>query len=246
MPKIDSATPNRVAARTPTAALALSPYELKRSPYSSHARLLRSLPAEGNGRRVLDLGCAGGYLASILAARGFEVVGVDHPGAVGGVPTFTFVAADLDGGLPALDGRFDFIVLADLLEHLRHPLDFLREVRPLLAPGGAVLASLPNSGHLYFRMVVLAGRFPAHDRGLFDRTHLHYFTWDSWRELFARANFALAGVEPTAVPVGLAFPRLAGGAVGRFAEWLSYALARMWKRMFAYQFVVAARPREET
>jgi hypothetical protein len=30
-----------------------------------------------------------------------------------------------------------------------------------------------------------------------------------------------------------------------FAEWLSYALARTWKRLFAYQFVVTARPKEE-
>jgi SAM-dependent methyltransferase len=223
----------------------VSPYGLKRSPYASHARLLSMLPAEGKGRRVLDLGCASGYLATILAGRGFDVVGVDQAGAVAGEPPFTFVAADLDAGLPPLDGRFDIVVMADLLEHLRDPLGFLRAARGLLAPGGLVLASLPNSGHIYFRLVVLSGRFPAHDRGLFDRTHLHFFTLASWRELFAGAGFALTRLEPTGVPVGLAVPHLDGTALVTFAEWLSYALARTWKTLFAYQFVVTARPKEE-
>ncbi|MBI4917412.1 MAG: class I SAM-dependent methyltransferase [Acidobacteria bacterium] len=224
---------------------ARSPYGLKKSPYASHARLLGMLPSEGNGRRVLDLGCASGYVAAILAGRGFDVVGVDRAGAVAGVPPFTFVAADLDAGLPPLDGRFDVIVMADLLEHLRDPLAFLRATRGLLAPGGVVLASLPNSGHVYFRLVILSGRFPAHDRGLFDRTHVHFFTLASWRELFAGAGLAFGRLEPTGVPVGLAFPRLEGTAAVHFAEWFSYALAGMWKRLFAYQFVVTARPRED-
>jgi SAM-dependent methyltransferase len=224
---------------------ARSPYELKRSPYGSHARLLGMLPAEGHGHRVLDLGCASGYLAALVAGRGFDVVGVDRAGAVAGAPPFTFVAADLEAGLPPLDGRFDVIVMADLLEHLRDPLGFLRAARALLAPDGVVLASLPNSGHLVVRLVVLAGRFPTHDRGLFDRTHLHFFTLASWRELFAAAGLAFACLEPTGVPVGLAVPRLEGTALVTFAEWLSYALARTWKTLFAYQFVVTARPQED-
>jgi len=226
-------------------ARARSPYELKRSPYGSHARLLAMLPAAGAGRRVLDVGCASGYLATILTGRGFEVVGVDRAGSVAGTPAFTFVAADLEAGLPALAGRFDVIILADLLEHLRDPLALLSAARALLAPGGVVLASLPNSGNLYVRLVVLGGRFPAHDRGLFDRTHLHFLTWDTWRELFAGAGLAFERNEPAGLPIGLAFPRLDGTATVRFAEWLSYALAKVWKKLFAYQFVVTARPRED-
>jgi len=230
--------------RPEAAGQARSPYELKQSPYGSHARLLSMLPAHGAGRRVLDLGCASGYLATILAGRGFDVVGVDRAGAVAGVPPFTFVAADLDAGLPTLAGRFDVIILADLLEHLREPLAMLNAARELLAADGAILASLPNSGHLVFRLVVLAGRFPAHDRGLFDRTHLHFLTWRSWHELFARAGLSFARVAPTGVPLGLAFPSLDRTAAVRFAEWLSYALARAHKQLFAYQFVVTARPQE--
>ena len=78
---------------------------------------------------------------------------------------------------------FDYIVCADVLEHLRDPLRMLRDCQARLAPGGTLILSLPNSGHWYFRWNVLLGRFPQHDRGLFDRTHLHFYTWDGWVEL---------------------------------------------------------------
>ena len=45
------------------ASVAVTPYQLKPSPYGSHSLLLSNLPEEGEGRRVLDIGCAGGYLS---------------------------------------------------------------------------------------------------------------------------------------------------------------------------------------
>src|SRR5436309_1579581 len=67
----------------PTATMANSGYTYKASPYSSHSLLVDSLPPEGHGRRVLDIGCANGYLAEILAGRGYQVVGIERPGAYG-------------------------------------------------------------------------------------------------------------------------------------------------------------------
>jgi Methionine biosynthesis protein MetW len=110
----------------------------------------------------------------------------------------------------------------------------------LLEPGGRVIASLPNSGHAYFRWEVLRGRFPSHDKGLFDRTHLHFYTWDGWRDLFAAAGLRMECVEVTGVPVGLALPRWERTRWVAGMEAASYHLARGWKTMFAYQFVVTA------
>lgn len=81
---------------------AAAPYQLKESPYSSHSLLLSSLPSSGDGRRVLDVGCAGGYLGAILASRGYRVTGIDSPGALAaGCPdSIEMLEADLDLGLP--------------------------------------------------------------------------------------------------------------------------------------------------
>jgi SAM-dependent methyltransferase len=208
--------------------------------YGSHALLLREFPRHGDGRRVLDLGCAGGYLAQILAQRGFSVTGIDLPGTphASGIH---FVAADLERGLPSLDGCFDYIICADVLEHLRDPERLLRECRDRLAPGGALIASLPNSGHAYFRWHVLTGRFPQYDHGLFDRTHLRFYTWHGWVDLLARAGFHIETLHCSGVPVGLTLPKWQGSLWVRALERLSYESARAWKKLFAYHFIVRAR-----
>lgn len=219
-------------------------YSFRASPYSSHSMLLAAFPERGEGRRVLDLGCAGGYLASALAARGFRVTGVELPGGVpAGFPRdVELVEADLDQGLPRLRGQFDYILCADVLEHLKDPAKLLREIRNVLALDGRVVASLPNSGNLYFRLNVLAGRFPRHEHGLFDRTHLHFCMWTNWMEMFASAGYTRVRHSSSGVPVGLAFARQAHTFPIRCAERLSYELARIWKTMFAYQFIVTWRP----
>lgn len=222
-------------------------YTFKPSPHSSHAILPATLPDDGHGLRVLDLGCSDGYLGALLAGRGYEVVGVERrDGHSADFPaTVQLIEADLEFGLPALPGAFDYVLCADFLEHLREPEALLVELRGALNPGGRVIASLPNSGNLYFRLNVLAGRFPRHDRGLFDRTHLHFFTLDTWVELFASAGYRFDRVQPTGIPVGLAVPRYAGSLPVRAAERVSYELARLWSRLFAYQFVVSAQPLKE-
>ncbi len=226
-----------------------SPYTFKASPYSSHSRLLELLPSvPGGGTRVLDVGCGPGYLCEALRDRGYAVTGIERAGW--GPPNeasgYSLVEADLEQGLPALDGSFDVIVCADILEHLRDPASLLRQLRARLTPGGRLIASLPNSGHLYFRMVVLSGRFPKEDKGLFDQTHVHFFTWDGWRALFEEGGLTLRGVYSTGVPVGLVFPGREGNLAIRAAERLSYLLARLRKQLFAYQFVVVATAQDKT
>jgi len=221
-----------------------SRYSFKPSPYSSHSLLLAALPERGEGGRVLDLGCADGWLAAVLAARGYRVTGVERPGNVPAAfpREVELVEADLDAGLPPLSGAYNYALCADILEHLRDPGRLLDQIRGVLAPGGRLVASLPNSGNFYFRLNVLAGRFPQHDRGLFDRTHLHFYAWANWVDLLASCGFGIEKCRSSGIPVGIAMPGHAATLPVRAAERLSYELARCWKTMFAYQFVVTARP----
>jgi SAM-dependent methyltransferase len=227
-----------------TRASRTSPYQLNPSRYGCHMLLLDCFPANGSGRRVLDVGCSNGYFASLLADRGFEVTGIEqstgHAGAF--PPGVRLIEHDLERGLPYLEGRFDRIVCADILEHLRDPLALLQELASRLEPGGRLVASLPNSGNLYFRLSVLFGRFPMHDRGLFDRTHLHFFTWAGWRQLFTEAGFSIENVRSTAIPLSIVFHPHLPRPVALTAEWVCFMLARAWRKLFAYQFVITAVP----
>jgi SAM-dependent methyltransferase len=208
--------------------------------------LLELLPREGRGLRVLDVGCANGYLGEALAERGYEVTGIEKPGLASDTfpRSVELIEADIDYGVPTL-GLFDYVLCADVLEHLHDPPAVLRDLRGMLKPGGRLLVSLPNSGHLYFRLKILSGDFPKHDKGLFDRTHLHFCTWRGWATLLASSRYRIESVRSTATPFGLAFPRWADTAAIRLLESFSYALARFWKTLFAYQFLVVASVFEE-
>jgi SAM-dependent methyltransferase len=227
------------------AAIDRTGYTYKASSYSSHAALVDSLPPQGRGKRVLDIGCASGYLAEILAGRGYEAVGIERPGAHGDSfpESVELVEADLEAGLPPLRRKFSYVICGDILEHLRDPAKMLTQIAAILEPDGQIVASLPNSGHLHFRLTVLSGRFPQNEKGLFDRTHLHFYMWKGWSTLFENAGFQIDVRKVTGVPFGLALSAWDGTAAIRALEWIGYMAARLWPALFAYQFVITARRR---
>jgi len=168
----------------------------------------------GGTKRVLDVGCATGYLAEALVERGCTVSGLEHDEkaaevarphlerlVVGDVETM-----DLPGAFG--DERFDVIVFGDVLEHLRDPLSVLRGAGRLLTERGSVVASIPNIAHGSVRLALLAGRFDYQELGLLDSTHVRFFTRSSIEDLFREAGLVpidvrrtTAGFFDTPVPV---------------------------------------------
>lgn len=217
-------------------------YTLKTDPFSSHSIILGWL-GDGYGRRLLDVGAADGLLARRLTERGWKVTGIEADpamAAVGAAHGERMLVADLNRGVPALDGLFDVIVCGDVLEHLADPREVLRALVRALAPGGDVVVSVPNVAHLWIRLSLLAGRFEYTERGILDRTHLRFFTRRTLDALLAAAD--LSTVRQVATPVPLyqvVAPRWHGGALAAVHA-VSAAAARALPRVLGYQFVVQA------
>src|SRR6267378_2491691 len=126
----ESRPESRIIATMALSAVARAGYTYKSSRYSSHSLLVDALPPEGRGKRVLDIGCAAGYLAEILAGRGYEVDGIERHGGHGDSfpENVTLLEADLDRGLPPLPGKFAYVICGDIIEHLRDPAAMLSQI----------------------------------------------------------------------------------------------------------------------
>ena len=148
-----------------------------------------------SARRVLDLGCSSGALGAALKARqGCEVVGVEADpdyAADAEARLDEVVVADLEGFDPTWLGRFDCVVAADVLEHLRDPWAVLARCAETLDPGAHAVISLPNVRYWETFWQLAKGNWPRRPEGIFDATHLRWFTLAD-----ARALLEQAGLEP--------------------------------------------------
>lgn len=142
-------------------------------------------------------------------------------------------------GQAAVDGPFDAIVCADVLEHLRDPWATMRRLRPLLAPGGAVLVSLPNVAHWSIRFRLLLGQFEYTDGLLRDRTHLRFFTLTSARRLFSAAGYVITYEHVCWVALP---PDRLWRLVPPLRSAMNETLARLWPGLHGHQFVFRAIP----
>ena len=134
---------------------------------------------------ILDVGCSNGALGASLkfAQSGRRVCGIEMDADFAleaGTRIDRVICSDLnqfDWNVFANDTKFDCIIFADILEHLIDPEKHLKAARRFLQPGGCLVISLPNIRHISsFYSIFIKGTFPARDRGIFDRTHLRWFT----------------------------------------------------------------------
>jgi SAM-dependent methyltransferase len=183
-------------------------------------------------RRVLDVGCGAGGLGRLLKARGHHVTGIELvPEAAEAArrQLDRVVTADVEtAGFPFPPGSFDAVVFADLLEHLVDPWRILREAAALLAPGGHVIASIPNLQNIDVLRRLVRGRWEYRARGLTDFGHLRFFTLHTIRGLFAQAGLAL-------VHVGHRYRR------SLWRELLCLLTAGRARAFFTRQYLVVAR-----
>lgn len=160
------------------------------------------------GSRVLDLGTGSGALGQYLREHsGCTVDGLTINSAEADLarPHYRRVeVANLEQpGWGAMFGleRYDFIVWADVLEHLREPEKALRTCSALLAPEGTVLISVPNAGYSGLVAELLEGEFAYRDEGLLDRTHLRFFTRRSLQQFLQAEGWAVGTVERIELPL---------------------------------------------
>jgi SAM-dependent methyltransferase len=230
-----------------------------------YATVLRDKPAA----RVLDVGCGYGANARTIRMRwpGSYVTGIEPHAAAAAAAravcdtvfhgTLQDWIAD-DGG----ERQFDAVLLSDVLEHVADPVAWLRAaaaVAPLR--GSTWIISVPNFGVWYNRVSVALGRFDYMWSGLYDRTHLRFYTRKSIQRLLEYCGFEMIARRGSASLVQAFAPLLrkrfassvgAGDhlalaesplyrAYARIVEPVEEAVCNIWPSLLSFQTVTACR-----
>ena len=190
----------------------------------------------GEEKCILEVGCATGYVGEYLVKnRMCSVFGVEYvteaAEAAGRRNCYeSILIGDIQDPKTVASltpESFDFVLFGDVLEHLMQPDRALEIVKPLLKPDGHILICVPSTVHWSIRLKVLAGQFEYADTGPLDRTHVHFFTPKTARDLIHQCNLRIvqkSGVVwlPSAVnklPTGLR-RSLARSLSSLFPNWM--------------------------
>ncbi len=212
---------------------------MKNPEYYGHPRREMAVFVPADAKIILDLGCgAGAFAAGLKQNSGqLEIWGVEmcpEAAKLAGEVLDEILVGDILTVLPDLPlGRFDCIVLNDVLEHVVHPEEILRRIKPLLTPSGRVVASIPNVRHFFNILnLVVHGRWDYTDEGILDRTHLRFFTRRSMKRMFQECGYRVDNMQGINATASLKFKLMNLLTFGR------------WSDMKYLQFAVVASPQD--
>ena len=150
---------------------------------------------------ILDVGCDSGATLIDIKNRHPKcfTIGVDiNPHAIDLAKHFLDKAmtANIEtDDLGIEEESIDYILFADVLEHLHDPDMVLRKAHKLLKPNGKILASIPNTMNIFVINQLLHGNFTYQDSGLLDRTHIHLFTFNEIIRTFEANGYKVETVN---------------------------------------------------
>lgn len=192
---------------------------------------------QNSPRRVLDVGCSNGALSAEIKKRfsNVYVVGIEYDEILAKEASQRLdrvITADLD--IPKerefTDEGFDLFIFADVLEHTKFPKFVLNDLLNLAAPDAKIILSLPNVQHWTALYELLSGSWPERDRGLFDRTHLRWFTKKSIVSLALDCDLSIVSIERN-----FRILDRPGGRINRLSK---YAACLPFKNFLTYQYLV--------
>lgn len=98
--------------------------------------------------------------------------------------------------------KYDYILFADVLEHLHNPQKVLEHCKNFLKNDGKIILSVPNIANNAIILNLLRNRFEYTNTGLLDSTHIHFFSFFSLEEMISKSGFIPIKRQATYLGVG--------------------------------------------
>lgn len=159
------------------------------------------------GKKVLEFGSASGRMTKILKEKyGCEIfiVEIDN---IAYSKALNFAQDGICGDIESLewseiwkDERFDYIIFADVLEHLQNPYQVLKETKKLLKKNGRVFISIPNIAHNDVWMKLYMNHFDYTDIGILDDSHLHFWAEENLCEFERNTDYQIVNIQYKTIP----------------------------------------------
>jgi 2-polyprenyl-3-methyl-5-hydroxy-6-metoxy-1,4-benzoquinol methylase len=203
------------------------------------------------GQKVLDIGCSSGYFGEKLIAKfGDKVWGVELDADDAAAARKRGYEAVFEGDLDNFDWSqigsltFDMIIFADVLEHVKDPVNVLQNAKKLLTKPGYIYSSIPNVANMTVRSELMEGNFDYEPTGLLDNTHIRFFTKKTVYKTFAEAGLSVTDIDATTNEysegqIKAHFERLGLQPTAQFDEVMHSPEAR------TFQFIVKAAPSDK-
>ena len=214
-------------------------YRLKLGYASSHTAVFDAIP---QGAQVLDIGCGPGEFAALLSGKGCSVLGADQFPPVSGSHFKEFFRWREGEEIGANLHDCDFVLLLDIVEHLKQPEAFLDTLRRQARSLNGRPKFIVTTGNVVFcvtRMQAFFGNFNYGKRGILDLTHTRLYTFATLKRLFQQSGFQIEEMRGIPAP----FPEAIGNnAVSRLLVHINSLLIRISKGLFSYQIFLVAAP----
>lgn len=188
-----------------------------------------------NGSRVLEIGCATGFMGEYLIKnKNCTVIGVElgkDEAAIAKKKLTKVLIGNIESDVIIREinalGKFDVVFASALIEHLKDPWAALKTWKKFLTKGGYIVISTSNIAHWSMRLKIIRGEFAYQEYGILDNTHLRFFTYKTFQDLVKESGFSIEylGIDP----VGGGYPKIS--KIG----------SKIFPNLFAYQMVIKAR-----
>ncbi|OGM27013.1 hypothetical protein A3D00_01930 [Candidatus Woesebacteria bacterium RIFCSPHIGHO2_02_FULL_38_9] len=174
--------------------------------YDRNKMLPEFFPHTADNKKILDLACGSGEVASFFASLGYKVWGIDiSENSIKNVKRLNignFRVKDLDDGkLPYETSFFDAVFWGDGIEHVFNPEGVLKEVKRVLKPKGVVVVSTPNTSYWLYRWHYLkTGEIPnteGHIGPIWRSGHIRFFNHKLLSDLLLEAGFTVIKFKGT-------------------------------------------------